>query len=459
MAVLRQEEAGWLLDHLSHINNSYRCCHGPGGSGPSAGGYVFRPEYFSLLRPHILAGGGGEAAGEAGAEGEASARRRRKRRCRELNTGEAEAREYHAGVRLAIESGARRLLAGESEARGPGLGLDLTAGPGSTAGLGRTASLGLASKPSPAPPGDPRLAELCLMAARLPRGPGGGPQALGETPAEELDLFGRVTENRSGCARVARLLGQPYLLPPASRFLLSDLSRLEPLLLLLTTTTAAAAAAPEASGGRYGLITLDPPWENRSVRRSGRYPSLAPADIKRLPVPALAAPGCLVATWVTNRQRHRRFVREELYPHWGLRAAAEWHWVKVTRAGDFVFPLDSPHKKPYETLVLGTYGPGPGLTPAPGSLPGLIPDHRLLVSVPCSLHSHKPPLGPVLELAGLVAPGAPKLELFARSLQPGWTSWGNEVLKFQHLDYFLKAGTGQGCCPQAGTSPSPSPAH
>lgn len=28
------------------------------------------------------------------------------------------------------------------------------------------------------------------------------------------------------------------------------------------------------------------------------------------------------------------------------------------------------------------------------------------------------------------------LELFARSLQPGWTSWGNEVLKFQHVSYF-----------------------
>lgn len=28
------------------------------------------------------------------------------------------------------------------------------------------------------------------------------------------------------------------------------------------------------------------------------------------------------------------------------------------------------------------------------------------------------------------------LELFARSLQQGWTSWGNEVLKFQHSSYF-----------------------
>lgn len=31
---------------------------------------------------------------------------------------------------------------------------------------------------------------------------------------------------------------------------------------------------------------------------------------------------------------------------------------------------------------------------------------------------------------------AKSLELFARSLQPGWTSWGNEVLKFQHTSYF-----------------------
>lgn len=34
------------------------------------------------------------------------------------------------------------------------------------------------------------------------------------------------------------------------------------------------------------------------------------------------------------------------------------------------------------------------------------------------------------------------LELFARNLQPGWTSWGNEVLKFQHASYFTMTRTG-----------------
>lgn len=33
------------------------------------------------------------------------------------------------------------------------------------------------------------------------------------------------------------------------------------------------------------------------------------------------------------------------------------------------------------------------------------------------------------------------LELFARNLQPGWTSWGNEVLKFQHTAYFTLTQT------------------
>lgn len=36
------------------------------------------------------------------------------------------------------------------------------------------------------------------------------------------------------------------------------------------------------------------------------------------------------------------------------------------------------------------------------------------------------------------------LELFARSLQPGWTSWGNEVLKFQHTSYFTGTQTDDG---------------
>lgn len=61
-----------------------------------------------------------------------------------------------------------------------------------------------------------------------------------------------------------------------------------------------------------------------------RYSYLSPLQIKQIPIPKLAAPDCLVITWVTNRQKHLRFVKEELYPSWSVELVAEWHWVKVS---------------------------------------------------------------------------------------------------------------------------------
>jgi len=46
-----------------------------------------------------------------------------------------------------------------------------------------------------------------------------------------------------------------------------------------------------------------------------------------------------VAIWVTNRERHHRFIHEELLPHWGLLHVATWFWLKVTNAGELVSPL------------------------------------------------------------------------------------------------------------------------
>lgn len=61
-----------------------------------------------------------------------------------------------------------------------------------------------------------------------------------------------------------------------------------------------------------------------------RYSCLSPQQIKRMPIPKLAAADCLVVTWVTNRQKHLCFVKEELYPSWSVEVIAEWYWVKVS---------------------------------------------------------------------------------------------------------------------------------
>ncbi|GBG82168.1 hypothetical protein CBR_g34449 [Chara braunii] len=71
--------------------------------------------------------------------------------------------------------------------------------------------------------------------------------------------------------------------------------------------------------------------------------------------------------------------------------------------------------------------------------PCRVPDHFVIISRP-GAHSRKPVLRRLLEGfvpgQGVVKP----LELFARNLLPGWTSWGNEPLKFQDQKYFLSKG-------------------
>ncbi|XP_071593350.1 N(6)-adenine-specific methyltransferase METTL4 [Heliangelus exortis] len=481
MSVVHRLAAGWLVDHLSFINQcGYEVCDSSAhpcavtlstsvaftgdcrdassfaaSSSSSSDGaalgcedvietegkrekkrYVFREEFFDISKPHIAADpeqqlwqrysevscmevkaksnteehqeGMKSGAGDS----VASTRKKRKRKY-VFNQGELDALEYHSKVRKLIWEGTLHLVQ-----------------EGLKSGFLHPIPAELSCRKSVVPGHvGCGLAELCEMAKQFPAVNESDHQAVSvlgdETSVPEQDLLSCVTENSSNCAKIVVLMGQKYLVPPRSSFLLSDISRLQPLLNYKK---------------KYDVIVIDPPWENKSVKRSNRYSYLSSWQIKQIPLPALAAPNCLVVTWVTNRQKHLRFVKDELYPHWSVKPLAEWHWVKITKAGEYVLPLDSLHKKPYEVLVLGRVQGDikEAIRKSEDVLP--VPDHKLIVSIPCSLHSHKPPLTAVL--AEFIQPDVECLELFARNLQPGWTSWGNEVLKFQHIDYFtlLKNG-------------------
>ncbi|XP_029110432.1 methyltransferase-like protein 4 isoform X1 [Scleropages formosus] len=405
MSVLFQSARGWLVDQLSHANRGFeRCIAGGTASRERFVRFSYKSEYFETLKPHIVDGSPRhEHNGARGAPGRGG--RKRKRKCEELNQGEIDAQHYHEKVRRVILEGMESFVeAGRS--------------------CGYLAQVDGERRLLPAGPDD-RLAELCDTAKQLPLVDDSEEHPAQRVPSDDesldtLDLFTRVTENPWPFAREVAFLGETYLLPPRCSFLLSDVSRLQPLL---------------NYGKKFDAVVLDPPWENKSVKRSNRYSSLPSSQLARLPVADLCAPDCVVATWVTNRQQHRRFVREHLYPLWGVEPQAEWLWVKVTRSGAYVFPLDSPHKKPYEVLVLGRVRRGPdALLSSTRERGAALPDLRLIVSVPCRLHSHKPSLAEVLK--EFLGPNPQCLELFARNLQPDWTSWGNEVLKFQHRSYF-----------------------
>uniref|UniRef100_A0A2K5PN83 Methyltransferase 4, N6-adenosine n=1 Tax=Cebus imitator TaxID=2715852 RepID=A0A2K5PN83_CEBIM len=447
MSVVHQLSAGWLLDHLSFINKiNYRlhqhhepCCSknefttsvyfdslqvdSVSSSGACAtfiasdcttkpenddGGYyemftqkfVFRPELFDVTKPYITSAVHKECQQSNekedlmnGVEKEISISiiEKKRKRSAVFNQGELDAMEYHRKMRKLILDGSLQLI---QEGLKSGFLNPLFE------------KQDKCSKPIILPLDTCNLSELCEMAKHLPSLNEMEHQTLQlleeGTSVTEQDLFLRVVENNSSFTKMITLMGQKYLLPPKSSFLLSDISCMQPLL---------------------------------------NYSYLSPLQIKQIPIPKLAAPNCLVVTWVTNRQKHLCFIKEELYPSWSVEIVAEWHWVKITSSGEFVFPLDSPHKKPYEGLILGRVQEKTALPlrNADGNVIP-IPDHKLIVSVPCTLHSHKPPLAEVLK--DYIKPDGEYLELFARNLQPGWTSWGNEVLKFQHMDYFIALESG-----------------
>ncbi|XP_025861662.1 N(6)-adenine-specific methyltransferase METTL4 isoform X1 [Vulpes vulpes] len=465
MSVVHQLSPGWLLDHLSFVNNiNYQlhqhhepCCskNEPTSSvhfdslqmdsltsfGTSATfnafdsatqpdnddrgnceisiqKYVFRSELFNVTKPYIISAVHNECQQRnekeypvdgVKEENCLSVIGKKRKRCVVFNQGELDAMEYHTKIRGLILDGSSELI---QEGFKSGFLHPLSE------------KWDKCSEPVTLPLDTCNLSELCAMAKHLPSLNETELQALQlmeeDISVTEQDLFSRVVENNSSFTKMITLMGQKYLVPPKSSFLLSDISCMHPLLNCRKT---------------YDVIVIDPPWQNKSVKRSNRYSYLSPLQIKQIPIPKLAAPNCLVITWVTNRQKHLRFVKEELYPSWSVDIVAEWHWVKITNSGEFVFPLDSPHKKPYEGLILGRVQEKTVPLRNAGIKVLPIPDHKLIVSVPCTLHSHKPPLAEVLK--DYVKPDGECLELFARNLQPGWTSWGNEVLKFQHLDYFV----------------------
>lgn len=88
----------------------------------------------------------------------------------------------------------------------------------------------------PLPSQECSLAALCEMAKELPlvddeqqQEECAQPLVTADGSTSHVDLFSRVTENRADWATVVTLMGEEYVIPPHTAFLLSDLSKIQPL--------------------------------------------------------------------------------------------------------------------------------------------------------------------------------------------------------------------------------------
>ena len=198
-----------------------------------------------------------------------------------------------------------------------------------------------------------------------------------------------------------------------------------------------AAALPD--GQKFKLIYADPPWLFRNYSKKGEdrnavkhYPCMKTEDICTMPVGDVADDDCVLLIWATDPQLPDAL---KVLEAWGFKyKTVGFYWVKtrkhalLDRLGltDFIMGLGYWTRANPEICILATRGKPSRLSKAV---------RRLVVS-PRREHSRKP--DEIYDFIETLAEG-PYLELFARSRRPGWTSWGNEVGKYELIVEFHEA--------------------
>lgn len=199
--------------------------------------------------------------------------------------------------------------------------------------------------------------------------------------------------------------------------------------------------------GGFPVLLADPPWqyEARSVKGEGKaaqrhYTCMPTEDIKALPVSLLAADNAALLLWCTwPMLAHWLPVGNA----WGFRySGLAWEWLKFNpRTGKYAFGPGYGTRKNLEPCLLFTKGSPSMRAEMPADMFGLGSKPEGVRSVRDFMqwwpldairamrreHSRKPP--DQYERIETMFDG-PYVELFSRSNRPGWTSWGNEVGKF-----------------------------
>ncbi|MFB9376951.1 MT-A70 family methyltransferase [Kineococcus gynurae] len=174
-------------------------------------------------------------------------------------------------------------------------------------------------------------------------------------------------------------------------------------------------------GTGFQTILADPPWRfsNRTGkvapehRRLDRYDTMTLDDICNLPVADVAADNAHLYLWCPSSLLPDGL---RVMESWGFRYVTQLVWAKRRKDGGpdgrgvgFYF------RNVFEPILFGVRGSMRTLAPGRSQVNMIETQKRE--------HSRKP--DEQYELIESCSPG-PRLELFARYPQPGWTTWGAE---------------------------------
>lgn len=193
----------------------------------------------------------------------------------------------------------------------------------------------------------------------------------------------------------------------------------------------------------YQLIYADPPWSYGNTISNGaagnHYSTMTMADLKRLPVWAVAAPDSVLAMWYTGNHSQEAI---ELAEAWGfsVRTMKAFTWVKLNQQAELRFNKALQQQTIFDFTDLldllnaetrmngGNYTRansedvliavrGQGIERASASI-------KQVVFSCLGEHSQKP--WEVRRRLEMLYGDVSRVELFSRGDAPGWDHWGNE---------------------------------
>ncbi|KAI4137960.1 MAG: hypothetical protein L6R39_007025 [Caloplaca ligustica] len=263
--------------------------------------------------------------------------------------------------------------------------------------------------------------------------------------AQIADIANRVVSNPFPQPAQLNILdlAREYKVPPFSTFMLSKVGKREAQLFSRAAHKFFPEPSMSAAPAQFDFVLLDPPWDNKSARRSRHYSSGRRADEDLMEVlqdilGGHIAPGGLIACWITNKHAVRETALRA-FKTWNVGLVEEWAWLKTTVHGDPIGAIDGIVRRPYETLLIGRAA---DVTNQNFEVP--VADepvrYRLIIGVP-DLHSRKPSLKALIEPMMEDNSNYRALEIFARNLTAGWWSWGDEVLKYNEKSHWTKIET------------------
>lgn len=177
------------------------------------------------------------------------------------------------------------------------------------------------------------------------------------------------------------------------------------------------------NGQRFRTVLADPPWRflNRTGkvapehRRLSRYGTLTVEEIAALPVSGIVEPTAHLYLWVPNALLPEGL---QVMQAWGFSYKSNIIWHKLRKDGGsdgrgvgFYF------RNVTEIVLFGTRGKN-ARTLAPGRR------QVNYIGTRKREHSRKP--DEQYDIVEACSPG-PFLELFARGVRPGWTTWGDQA--------------------------------